>query len=106
MISAEISKDIVAKASNRAVVLAADFDSADLGPSMNGGLNVFTTRLDPFRRLAELHRDPTQQGLLSINIQLRTKAAANFRRDHAQFVFRNSDHQGELGSQQVWNLRR
>ena len=98
MISAEIGKDVVAKASDRTVVLAADFDGADLCAAMNCRLHVFATRLDPLRRLAELHRDPTEQGLLRIHIKFRAETPADFRRDHSQFVFGKADHQSELCS--------
>ncbi len=92
MISAEIGKDVVTQTRDRSVILAADLDCADLGAAMNCRLHVFAARLDPFHRLAELDRDPGEQRLFRVNIQLRTETAADLRRDHAQLVFREPNH--------------
>ena len=106
MISAEIRNDVVAQSGDCAIVLHADFDRADLCAAMNRGLHIFTARLDPLHRFAKLDRNPTEQSLFRINIQLRSEAAADFRRDDSQLVFGDADHQSELGSQQMRNLRR
>ncbi len=92
MVSTEVSKDVITQTGERAVVLAADFDGADLGAAVNCRLHIFTSRLDPLHGLAELDRDPAEQGLFRVNIQLRSEAAADLRRDHSQLVFRNADH--------------
>ena len=41
---------------------------------------------------------------LGIHVQLGTESATDFGRDHAHAVFRDTDHQGELRSEQMWNL--
>ena len=68
MISAEIGEHVIAKPRDRAVVSAPDFHSADLRAAMNRRLQVLAARLDPLDRLAELHRDPTEQSFFRINI--------------------------------------
>src|SRR5437667_10534106 len=106
MICTEVGNDVIPQAGERTVALASDFDCPDLGASMNCGLDVLATRLDPLHRFAELHRDPADQSLFRVNIQFRAKSTAYFRSNYAQLVFRNADHQSELGSQQVRDLRR
>ena len=104
MISAQIGEHVVTKPCNRAVVFAPDFHRADLRAAMNRRLHVLAARFDPLNWLAELDRDPAKQGFLCVNVELRSKAAANFRCDHAQLVLRNADHQSQLRPQQVRNL--
>ena len=82
MIGAQIGDHVVAQSGDRAVVLDADFDCADLGAAVNRRLHIFAPRLNPLHRFAELHRDPSEQGFFRIDIQLRSKAAADFRGDH------------------------
>ena len=78
MISAEIREHVVTQARDCAVILTANFHGADLRSTMNRRLKVFATCFNPFRRFAKLHRDPTEQSFFRVNIQLRTKAAADF----------------------------
>ena len=99
MIRAEIREDVVTQAGNGTVTLAAYFHGADLRSTMNRRLEVFATCFNPFRRFAELHRDPAEQSFFRINVQLRAKAASDFGRDDAQLIFGNADHQSELRSQ-------
>src|SRR6185503_12664240 len=106
MISAEIGKHVVAKTRYRPVVVATDLDVADLASAVNRSLNVFAAAFDPLHRFAELHGYPSKQSFFGINVQLRSEAAADFRGDHSQFVFRHPDHQRELSSQQVRDLSR
>src|SRR5205085_9193638 len=86
--------------------VTADLDLADLIAPMNRRLHVLAPRLDPLAGLSRLHRNPTEQRLLRIDVQLRAEAAADLRRDDAQFVFRHADHERELRAQEVRNLRR
>src|SRR5438132_5279039 len=101
MISAEIREHFVTQAGDCAVILATNFDGADLSASMNRRLHVFASRFDPFHRFAKLDRDPTEQSFFRVNIQLRTKASADLGCNNAQLVFGNADHQSKLGSQEV-----
>jgi hypothetical protein len=68
MIGAEVGDNVVSQAGNRAVILAAHFDSSDLGAAMDGGLNIFASRLNPFDRLTELDRNPAEQSFFGIDI--------------------------------------
>ena len=106
MIGAEIRKDAVTQTGKRAVVLERDFDVANLAAAMNRRLHVFASRFDPLDGFAKLHRDPAEQRFFRVNIQLRSKTAADFRRDHAQLVFGNSDHECDLRAHQVRDLCR
>ena len=104
MIGAHVREDVVAKPCDRAVVVAADFDIADLPAPVNRRLNVFAASLYPLHRLAELHGNPSEQSFFGIDVELRAEAAADFGRDDSQFVFGNADHQSKLSAQQVRNL--
>src|SRR5437867_5084891 len=105
MIRAEVGEHVVTKASYSAIVLATDLYIANLPATVNRCLHVFTARLDPFNRLAELHGDPAQQRFFSVDIEFRAEAPAYFGGNHAQFVFGNADHQCELRTKQMWYLR-
>ena len=73
---------------------------------MNRRLHVLAPRFDPFDRFAELHRDPAEQRFFGVDVQLRSEAAADFRRDHAQLVFGNADHERDLRAHEVRDLCR
>src|SRR6266403_5103188 len=105
MIGTKIGEDVVAQTGDGAVILTTDFHCANLGAAMNRRLHVLTTRLDPFDRFPELHRNPTEQGFFRINIKFRAEPAANFRRDYAELVFSQTNHQRDLGAHEMWNLR-
>src|SRR4030095_2076620 len=105
MIGTEVRKHTVTQSIYCSVVLERNLDVANLSASVNCRLNVFSTRFDPLHGFAELHRDPTDECFLTVNIQLGAKAAADFRSDHAQLVFRNANHDRELSAQQMRNLR-
>src|SRR6185312_5657808 len=68
MIGSQICEHVVAQASDGAIVLAADFNCANLTSTVDGRLNIFATSFYPLHRLAELHRDPPEQRFFSINI--------------------------------------
>src|SRR6266403_1682966 len=105
MLSTKLGEDVVAQTGDGAVILTTDFHRANLGATMNRRLHVLTTRLDPFDRFAQLRRNPTEQGFFRINIEFRAEAAANFRRDYAELVFSQADHQRDLCAHEMWNLR-
>src|ERR1700738_1394919 len=101
MIRAQISKDVVTQSSQSAVILTAAFALSYVPTTRTRGLPVFASGLNPLHRFAELHRDPSEQRFLGIDIQFGAKTAADFRSNHAELVFRNADHESHLGTHQV-----
>src|SRR6266404_8745634 len=104
MISAEISEDVVAQSGQSAIVLTPNLDVTHLSAPVNCRLHIFAPAFDPFDRLAKLDRYPAEQSFFCIDVELGAKAAANFRRNHAQLVLCDANHQGELGAKQVRDL--
>jgi hypothetical protein len=68
MIGAKVGNNVVAKTGDRPIVPATNLHRADLGAAVNRCLHVFAARLDPFDGLAQLDRDPTQQGLFRVDV--------------------------------------
>src|SRR5215217_4699272 len=101
MIRAEVCKDAVAQAGDGTVVLECDFDVADLTTPVNRRLHVLASRFDPLDGFAKLHRNPSQQRLFGVDIQLRSKAAADLRSNYAQLVFGKADHERDLSAHEV-----
>src|SRR5437868_5948080 len=106
VVRAEVCDDVVAQARQSAVQLTADLYLADLAAPVNRRLHVLAPRLDPLGGPAQSHRNPSEQGLLGVDVQLRAEAAADFRRDDTELVFGDADHQRDLRTHEVRYLRR
>src|SRR6266545_8396122 len=106
MISAKIREYVVTKAGNSSICFATNLKVSNLPAPMSSCLNVLAPPFNPLNWFNQLHGDPTKQSFFGVDIQLGTETATHFRRDHAQLVFRNTNHQRELCAQQVRDLCR
>src|SRR6185369_6297062 len=90
----------------RAIILERDFDIADLATTVNRRRDVLASCFDPLNGFGKLHRNPTEQRFLRIDVQLRSKTAPNFRSDHTQLVFGHPNHECDLRAHEVRDLCR
>ena len=72
---------------------------------MDGGLEIFATRLAPFNGLADLNRQIGDQSLFGIDVEFGSESAAHLGSNHAHQGLGKIQHRGDLGSQQMRNLR-
>ena len=71
---------------------------------MGRRLNVFSTALDPFHGTVELHCEITDQGLFRIDVEFTPEPSAYLRCNDPYAVLRHTQHQGQLGFEEMGNL--
>ena len=104
MIRAQVRGDLEAQRRDRAVALRGDLDVVDLIAAVDHRLEALRARLDVLDRAFELHRNPAQDGLFGIDVELGAETAADFRGDRPNLVLRQPEHHRELRAQQMRNL--
>ena len=105
VIRAHICRDRVFEAEDRAVAVHREFDLPDLVAPVDGVQKVFAPGFDPLDGLIELLCQVSDQGFFRVHIEFASKPAAHFRGDDAHVVFGHVEHDGQLRSQEMGNLR-
>jgi hypothetical protein len=105
VVGAEVDEELGPHRGDRAVLLDRCLDVLDLTAAVRRRREVLASGLRPLDRFAELHRDPGNQDLLAIDVELRAEAAADLGRDHAHAALGQLQHLGELRAEQMRDLR-
>ena len=82
-VGAEVGEQLGAHRDDRPVAARRELDVVPLLARVRGVRHVLVTRLDPFHRRAQAHRQQREHDLFRIDLLLHAETTAHVRRDHA-----------------------
>ena len=104
MVCPDIGSGLVFQSQDRPVPFHRRLHFGDLSAAVGRRLNVFSTALNPFHGTVELHCDITDQGLFRIDVEFTSEPSAYLRCNDPYPVLRQTQHQGQLGLEEMGNL--
>ena len=106
MVRAQIGGDLETQPRDGPVALARDLEVVDLVAAVDHRFEALAARLAVLHRPLELHREPPDDRLFGVHVELGAEAAADFGGDRADAVLGKTEDERELRAQQVRDLGR